>query len=82
MTICFTVDCREETHKRASVPVLTQVAIGVIVLICLIVLIVVLVRTYKKQHGKYDVEKNLQQQDPPTVDTSTLEVGANSPSIN
>ena len=63
-------------------PVLTQVAIGVSVLVALIVLTAVLVKTYKWQQRKYDVEKRLQQQVPTTVDTSTLAVSANSPSIN
>ena len=62
--------------------VLTQVAIGVSVLVALIVLTAVLVKTYKWQQRKYDVEKRLQPQSPTTVDTSTLAVSANSPSIN
>ena len=61
---------------------LTQVAIGFTVLVALIILIVVLIKTYKTQKGKYQVEKRIQQQSTPSFDTNTPEVTPNQPSVH
>ena len=79
MTIIISV--AHEIHaKKASV--LTQVAIGFTVLVALIILIVVLIKTYKKQKGKYEVEKRIQQQSTLSVDTNTSEITPNSPNVH
>ena len=75
----FLVAWEQDATKASG---LTQVVIGFIVLVSLIILIVVLVKTYQKQQGKYKVEKRLQQQATPTVDTSTFAVTPNSSSVN
>ena len=61
---------------------LTQVVIGFVVLVSLIILIVVLVKTYQEQQGKYKVEKRLQQHATSRVDTTALSVTPNSSSVN
>ena len=70
----------EQDATKASM--LTQVVIGFVVLVSLIILIVVLVKTYQKQQGKYKVEKRLQQHATARVDTTALAVTPNSSSVN
>ena len=70
----------EKDAKKASV--LTQVAIGFTVLVALIILIVVLIKTYKKQKGKYEVEKRFNEQTNPSVHTTTIAVTPNCSSVN
>ena len=70
-----------EKHARKA-SVLTQVAIGFTVLVALIILIAVLIITYKKQKGKYEVEKRNQQQATSSFDTKTSKVIPNSPSVH
>ena len=81
----FLVACKWEGDTGTKVvkktSVLTQVAIGFIVLVALIILIVVLIKTYKKQKGKYEVEKRLQEQTNPSADTTTIAVTPNCSSV-
>ena len=70
----------EKEARKASL--LTQVAIGFTVLVALIILIVVLIKTYKTQKGKYQVEKRIQQQSTPSANTNTPEVTQNQQSVH
>ena len=82
----FLVACEREGDTGTKVvkktSVLTQVAIGFTVLVTLIILIVILIITYKKQKGKYEVEKRLNEQTNPSVHTTTIAVTPNCSSVN